>query len=143
MIIVEVKLSPAQSTPKSGLNNLFLIFRCLLRGHNISLYCSHCLISSAASLPTRSTEWNEKFKSRLVAQGFSRRYGIDYEETISLAARFSSIHTILVYAAQSGLLVHQMHVIVAFLNGNQRKTYILATTNQTAKEDLVCKLKKS
>ena len=63
----------------------------------------------------------KRFKGRLVAQGFSQKYGIDYEETSSPVARFSSIHTILAYAAQRGMLVHQMDVITAFLNGDLKE----------------------
>ena len=63
----------------------------------------------------------ERFKGRLVAQGFSQKYGIDYEETFSPVARFSSIRTILAFAARRGMLVHQMDVITAFLNGDLKE----------------------
>ena len=36
----------------------------------------------------------EKSKARLVARGFSQKEGIDYEETFTLVARYTSIKTI-------------------------------------------------
>ena len=63
----------------------------------------------------------DRFKGRLVAQGYSQKYGIDYEETFSPVACFSSIRTILAYAAERGMLVHQMDVITAFLNDDLKE----------------------
>ena len=63
----------------------------------------------------------ERFKGRLVAQGFSQKYSIDSEETFSPVAKFFSIHTLLAYAAQSGMLVHQMVVNQVFLNGDLKE----------------------
>ena len=88
----------------------------------------------------------ERFKGRLVAQGFSQKYGIDYEETFSPVARFSSIRTILAYAAQNNMLVHQMDVITAFLNGDLKEDIYMKQPPgyiKAGKENLVCKLKKS
>ena len=42
----------------------------------------------------------EKYKERFVARGFSHIEGIDYEETFSPVARYSSIRTILALSAQ-------------------------------------------
>ena len=87
-----------------------------------------------------------RFKGRLVAQGYSQRYGIDYEETFSPVARFSSIRTILAYAAERGMLVHQMDVITAFLNGDLKEEIYMEQPPgfvQEGKENLVCKLNKS
>ena len=60
----------------------------------------------------------DRFKSRLVAKGYSQRYGIDFEETFSPVVRFSSIRTLLAHAIQRGMIVHQMDVVTAFLNGD-------------------------
>jgi len=59
----------------------------------------------------------ERFKGRLVAKGYSQKYGIDYNETFSPGVRFSSIRTLLAYAVQRGIIIHQMDVVTAFLNG--------------------------
>jgi hypothetical protein len=41
----------------------------------------------------------EKYKVRFVAQGFSQKEGIDYEETFSPVARYTSIRIVLVLTA--------------------------------------------
>ena len=45
----------------------------------------------------------ERFKVRLVAQGFSQKPGIDYDETFSLVARFESVRTVIALAVQTDL----------------------------------------
>jgi len=62
------------------------------------------------------------YKARLVAQGFSQKLGIDYEETFSPVARFDSIRTILALSAHYNLKVHQMDVKSAFLNSELSET---------------------
>ena len=54
------------------------------------------------------------FKGRLVAQGFTQRYSIDYEEIFSPVAQFSTIHTLLAYAVERKMQVHQMNIVSAF-----------------------------
>jgi hypothetical protein len=43
--------------------------------------------------------------------------GIDYEETKSLVARYTSIRTIIALATSMGWKLHQMDVKTTFLNG--------------------------
>ena len=59
----------------------------------------------------------EKHKARLVAQGFSQKYGVDYDETFSPVVRFESIRTVIALAVKKGLKMHQMNVNTAFLHG--------------------------
>jgi hypothetical protein len=56
-------------------------------------------------------------KSRLVAQGFSHKEGIDYEETFALVARLEAIRILLAFSVAEGFKLHQMDVKSAFLNG--------------------------
>jgi hypothetical protein len=56
-------------------------------------------------------------KSRLVAQGFSQKEGIDYEETFSPVARLEEIRILLAFSMAKGFKLHQMDVKSAFLNG--------------------------
>jgi hypothetical protein len=56
-------------------------------------------------------------KSRLVAQGFSQKKGIDYEETFALVARLEAIRILLAFFVAKGFKLHKMNVKSAFLNG--------------------------
>jgi hypothetical protein len=56
-------------------------------------------------------------KSRLVAQGFSQKEGIDYEETFAPVARLEAIRILLAISVAKGFKLHQMDVKSAFLNG--------------------------
>ena len=59
----------------------------------------------------------EKYKASFMAKGFSQKEGIDYEETFSPIAKYSSIWTIISLATEMDWDVHQMDVKTAFLNG--------------------------
>ena len=88
----------------------------------------------------------ERYKARLVAQGFSQKEGIDYDETFSPVVRFESIRTVLALAAQFGLSLHQMDVKTAFLNGELKEEIYMKQPPgyaQKGKEALVCLLHKS
>ena len=51
--------------------------------------------------------------------------GIDYEETFSLVARYTSIRTIIALTASMGWKLHQMDVKKTFLNGEiEEEVYI-------------------
>ena len=52
-----------------------------------------------------------------MAHGFSQVEGIDYDETFSLVARYSSIKPILALSSKMGWKIHQMDVKTTFLNG--------------------------
>jgi hypothetical protein len=59
----------------------------------------------------------EKHKARFVAHGFSQEEGIDYKETFSPVARYTSIRTIIALAVKMKWKLHQMYVKTTFLNG--------------------------
>jgi hypothetical protein len=56
-------------------------------------------------------------KSRLVAQGYSQKEGIDYEETFAPVARLEAIRILLAFVVAKGFKLFQMDVKSAFLNG--------------------------
>jgi hypothetical protein len=56
-------------------------------------------------------------KSRLVAQGFSQKEGIDYKEIFAPVARLEAIRILLAFSAAKGFKLHQVDVMSAFLNG--------------------------
>ena len=59
----------------------------------------------------------DKYKARLVVQGFQQKHGIDYEETFAPTARMTSFRLLVALAAHHGWPLHQMDVKSAFLNG--------------------------
>ncbi|GKA47287.1 zinc finger, CCHC-type containing protein [Tanacetum coccineum] len=88
----------------------------------------------------------EKFKARLVIQGFKQKSGIDYFDTYAPVARISTIRLLIAMASIHNLIIHQMDVKTAFLNGeldeevymNQPQGFIMP-----GNENKVCKLIKS
>nr|GEX37105.1 retrovirus-related Pol polyprotein from transposon TNT 1-94 [Tanacetum cinerariifolium] len=62
-------------------------------------------------------------KARLVAQGFRQEEGRYYDETFAPVARLEAIRIFLAYAANMGLIVYQIDVKSAFLNGFNLKAY--------------------
>ena len=57
-------------------------------------------------------------KSRLVAQGFTQTFGVDYYETYSPVVRLASLRTICALAARNNWPIHQMDVDNAYLNAS-------------------------
>nr|GFC08223.1 hypothetical protein [Tanacetum cinerariifolium] len=62
-----------------------------------------------------------KNKARLVARGYRQEEGIDFEESFAPVARLKAIRNFLAYAAHKNMVVYQMDVKTAFLNGNLRE----------------------
>jgi hypothetical protein len=60
----------------------------------------------------------QKYKARVVAQGFTQIEGIDYDETFAPVAKLASLRAILAIAAERNLELHQMDVKSAYLNGS-------------------------
>ena len=59
----------------------------------------------------------KKYKARLVAKGYTQKEGEEFFDTYSPKARLTTIRVLLLLAASHGLLVHQMDIKTAFLNG--------------------------
>ena len=58
-----------------------------------------------------------KYKSILVAKGYSQVHGVDYIETFAPVANMDSIRLVLAIATSKGSKVHHMDVKSAFLHG--------------------------
>nr|GFA68218.1 copia protein [Tanacetum cinerariifolium] len=62
-----------------------------------------------------------KNKDRLVARGYRQEEGIYFEESFAPVARLEAIRIFLAYVAHKNMVVYQMDVKTAFLNGNLRE----------------------
>ncbi|GKD80314.1 zinc finger, CCHC-type containing protein [Tanacetum coccineum] len=60
----------------------------------------------------------DKFKARLIIQGFKQKEGIDYFDTYAPFARINTIRLLLALSAIHNLMIHKMDVKIAFLNGD-------------------------
>ena len=88
----------------------------------------------------------QTFKARLVAKGYRQSEGIDYFDTYAPVARITSIRVLMALTSIYKLVVHQMDVKTAFLNGNlDEEVYMdqLEGFVLPGNERKVCKLVKS
>ncbi|GKG20660.1 retrovirus-related pol polyprotein from transposon TNT 1-94, partial [Tanacetum coccineum] len=58
-----------------------------------------------------------KNKARLVAHGYRQEEGINFEESFASVARIEAIRIFLAFAAYKNMIIYQMDVKTAFLNG--------------------------
>nr|GEX81630.1 retrovirus-related Pol polyprotein from transposon TNT 1-94 [Tanacetum cinerariifolium] len=87
-----------------------------------------------------------KNKARLVARGYRQEEGIDFEESSALVARLEAIQIFLAYVVHKNMVVYQMDVKTAFLNGNLRDEVYVSQPNGFVDPDNpnhVYKLKKA
>nr|GEU90810.1 retrovirus-related Pol polyprotein from transposon TNT 1-94 [Tanacetum cinerariifolium] len=70
-----------------------------------------------------------KNKAYLVARGYRQEEGINFEEYFAPIARLEAIRIFLAHAAYKNMVIYQMDVKTAFLNGNLREEdYSIALT---------------
>nr|GEU62020.1 retrovirus-related Pol polyprotein from transposon TNT 1-94 [Tanacetum cinerariifolium] len=87
-----------------------------------------------------------KNKARLMARGYRQEEGINFEESFAPVARLEAIRIFLAYAAHKNMVVYQMDVKTAFLNGNLREEVYISQSDGFVDPDnpnLVYKLKKA
>nr|KAJ0199050.1 hypothetical protein LSAT_V11C600338430 [Lactuca sativa] len=88
----------------------------------------------------------DKYKARLVIQGFRQKEGIDFFDTYAPVTRISTIRLLLALGAIHNLVIHQMDVKTAFFNScldeeiymKQPEGFVMPGNGHK-----VCKLKKS
>ncbi|GJW91610.1 retrovirus-related pol polyprotein from transposon TNT 1-94 [Tanacetum coccineum] len=72
-----------------------------------------------------------KNKARLVAKGYRQEEGINFEESVALVAWIEAIRIFIANAASKNIIIYQMDVKTAFLNGKlKEEVYILWMRSQ-------------
>jgi hypothetical protein len=86
----------------------------------------------------------ERFKARLVAQGFGQKEGVDYDETFASTAGRATVRLFLAMVCAQGMHLHQMDVSTAFLYGAvDKEIYMKQPPGYEDGSGRVCKLLKS
>ena len=88
----------------------------------------------------------ERYKTRLVAKGFTQRKEIDYKETFSPVAKLTTVQCLLVVAVVRHWSLHQMDVQNVFFHGDLlEEVYMQLPPNfrRQGETPMVCRLNKS
>lgn len=88
----------------------------------------------------------DRFKARLVVQGFSQRPGIDFDETFAPTAHQESIRLLFALAAQFKLRLRHVDFVGAFLNGDMDTQVFMKQPEgfvDSEHPDWVCELQKA
>jgi hypothetical protein len=86
----------------------------------------------------------ERYKARLVAQGFGQKEGIDFDQTFASTAGMTTVRTFLAMVGLFNLHCHQLDVTTAFLYGEVDKDiYMRQPPGHTDGTPRVCKLIRS
>nr|GEZ60346.1 retrovirus-related Pol polyprotein from transposon TNT 1-94 [Tanacetum cinerariifolium] len=103
-------------------------------------------VTSGQSSSTVSPQRNIKERGRFVARGYRQEEGINFEESFAPVARLEAIRIFLAYAVHKNVVVYQMDVKTAFLNGNLREEVYVSQPDGFVDQDNpnhVYKLKKA
>ena len=85
----------------------------------------------------------ERFKARLVARGFSQKYGVDYTETYAPVVDRQTVRLLLSLASKWGWNVSHLDIQTAFLNGVLEEEVFLDPPAPYKEPDKCWRLKKS
>ncbi|CAI7885656.1 unnamed protein product [Closterium sp. NIES-54] len=99
----------------------------------------------SAMSSAEAAEWElERYKTRLVAQGYTQKEGLHYNETFAPVAKSPTLRTLLALAGALDLQVEQLDVKTAFLYGRlKEEVYMKQPPGFDDNSDCVCKLKRT
>lgn len=100
-------------------------------------------INSMWTFTVKMEDDSPRYKARLVAKDCSQRPGLDYGETFAPVSKMTTIRTLLSIAVQNQLLIHQMDVKTAFLNGLLKEEIYMRLPPDEDNPPKICKLIKS
>ena len=90
------------------------------------------------------TDGSVNYKARLVAQGYSQKFGIDFDDVFAPVVRQVTFKTFLSIAGKNKYVIKQFDVSSAFLNGTiDKDVYMRQPEGFKSKVNAVCQLKKS
>jgi len=95
---------------------------------------------------TEKGDLGTRRKSRMVARGFGQVEGVDYSETYAPVVKLTSIRVLLAIVVILNLILHQMDVITAFLNGDLNELVFMEQPQGFERgnpAEVVCRLIKS
>ncbi|KXJ67887.1 hypothetical protein RP20_CCG008080 [Aedes albopictus] len=87
-----------------------------------------------------------KFKARLVAQGFSQQFGVDYDSVFAPVAAQTTLRTLLSVAGKKKMKVRHLDVKSAYLHGQLKEELYMQQPKgfvRRGEEKLVCRLQRS
>uniref|UniRef100_A0A2N9GWK4 Reverse transcriptase Ty1/copia-type domain-containing protein n=1 Tax=Fagus sylvatica TaxID=28930 RepID=A0A2N9GWK4_FAGSY len=98
----------------------------------VLLLTNHLVVGSkwVYSVKLKSDGSLDHYKARLVAQGFSQEYGIDYDETFAPIAKMTTVRTLIAISAIRDWDIFQMDIKNAFLNGDLFRNNLYETSTR-------------
>lgn len=88
------------------------------------------------------SENNVLYRARLVAKGFTQKYGVDYTETFSPVVRHTTLRLLFALSVKLGLDVTHLDVKTAFLNGDLEEIIHMKMPDCYNSNSSVCKVLK-
>ena len=84
-----------------------------------------------------------KYKARICVRGNNQIRGVNFDETFSPVVRYETGRLLIAMFAHKRVLLHQMDVSSAFLNGILEEEVFMRMPTNAGRPDKICKLKKA